>query len=569
MNKTILIYCDWTLHDELADTVKLDETMTQKALDRLEYWQKEYGLKFDYYLIDAFWYDPEGNYQQFKRPHWPNGFISVRKRMDALGMTPGLWFDVNGWSSPRCKDWKKSLATDGQSYCLFDGPYAKSLEEALINAYNSWGVKLFKLDSANFGAVTPRLVNSLSRDEIYLKNTETLKQILRNLRSCFSDIVIMAYNGYELVPNYIINTSYSFRRGIDPSWLEVFDYIYSGDPRPADTPCISFRHSLDVYQSYMVRNLNFSGIPLDRIDDCGCFVGDTHSIYRLGKRSWRRTWILSLSRGNKRALLYGNLHLLDDSDAQFLLKAKQIFFSLFSVGLETYTVGGILAHSPWHGFLTGGGSNGLLTLINTTEFSQHISLEIPGLKGVKVLFSDTGNVVRPQVCSQNLSLILASEQMVLLGLGEMAKFQYYLGINEDDAVPYNSRPVSISFKVTAPNTLEGKWIPGNNMSKANKTFLRISLQTLKNGIAFRLKSQKGVDLRNIRDLFSITVSQNERELPIAMWEPSRAVWSGCSWMTGLYNINNLEQGKPVKINCSYCGNNKVKLMAKASVLKFQ
>ena len=148
MNKTASIYCDWALHDELSDTVELDEAMTEKALDRLEYWQKKHILKFEYYLIDAFWYDPEGNYQQFKRPNWPNGFISVRKRMAALGMTPGLWFDVNGSTSPRCKDWKESLATDGRSYCLFDGPYAEGFEKAFVNAYNSWGVKLFKLDFA-------------------------------------------------------------------------------------------------------------------------------------------------------------------------------------------------------------------------------------------------------------------------------------------------------------------------------------------------------------------------------------------------------------------------------------
>ena len=569
MNKTVSIYCDWALHDELSDTVELDEAMTEKALDRFEYWQKKHILKFEYYLIDAFWYDPEGNYQQFKRPNWPNGFISVRKRMDALGMTPGLWFDVNGSTSPRYKDWKESLATDGGGYCLFDGPYAEGFEKAFVNAYNSWGVKLFKLDFANFRAVTPRLVNSLSEDEIYLKNTEALKQIFRNLRSRFSDMIILAYNGYELVPDYISNTSYSLRRGIDPSWLEVFDYIYSGDPRPADTPCISFRHSLDVYQSYMAWNLNFSGIPLGRIDDSGCMVGDTHTIYHLGKRSWRRTWILSLSRGSKRALLYGNLHLLDDPDAQFLSKANRFFFSLFDLGLETCTVGSIPAHSPWHGFLTGGGSKGLLTLVNTTGFPQHVSLEIPALKDAKVLFSDIGNVVEPQVSSQDLSLILAPEQMVLLGLGEMAKPEYYLGINEDDTVPYDSKPLSISFKITAPNVLKGEWIPRNNMSKANKTFLRVSLQTLKNGIAFKLKSQKDFGLKNIRDLLSIAVSQNGRELPMAAWEPNRDTWSGCSWITALYNTDNLEQGKPVKISCSYCGNSKIKLTATASVLKFQ
>jgi len=69
MDKAIAIYGDWALHDEMGDKVELNEEMTHTALDRLEYWQKKHALKFDYYLIDAFWYDPEGNYQQFKKSH--------------------------------------------------------------------------------------------------------------------------------------------------------------------------------------------------------------------------------------------------------------------------------------------------------------------------------------------------------------------------------------------------------------------------------------------------------------------------------------------------------------------
>lgn len=569
MRRAISIYGDWALHDEIGDKVELSEEMTQSALDRLEYWQKKHKVKFDYYLIDAFWYDPEGNYQQFKKSHWPDGFANVRRRMEALGITPGLWFDVNGFASPRHEQWKRSLSIDNRSYCLFDGPYAEGFEKALINACTSWGIRLFKLDFVNFRAVTPRLANSLSEEEIYLKNAEVLKRILRGLRLRFPNIIILAYNGYELVPNYISNTSYPLRRGIDPSWLEVFDYIYSGDPRPADVPFIDFRHSVDVYQDYMVRNLNFSGIPLTRIDDHGCMIGNTNTIYYLGKHSWRRSWILTLSRGSRKAHLYGNLHLLDDSDVEFLSRARKIFFSLFDLGLETFTVGGVPAHSPWHGFLTGGGAKGLLTLVNNTGFSQHVSLKIAGLQEAKVLFSDGGNLIEPQVGGQSLSLTLAPEQMVLLGLGDMARDEYHLGTDEDSIVPYESRLVPVSFKMISPSVLEGEWVP-ENIPEDDRTFLRISLQVLKDRLALRLKSEKSTTSGKrpaIQDFLSITLSQNGHKQPMAMWEPDRAVWSGCSWITALYDVAKLK-GERLRMRCAYQGQEKVELVASASLLKF-
>ncbi|GAG23760.1 unnamed protein product, partial [marine sediment metagenome] len=218
--------------------------------------------------------------------------------------------------------------------------------------------------------------------------------------------------------------------------------------------------------------------------------------------------------------------MLEDSDVEFLSKARNIFFSLFNSGLETHTVGDLPTYSAWHGFLTGGGSKGLLALVNSTGFPQYISLEISGLKDVEVLFTDMGYSVAPQVCSEKLSLVLALEQMVLLGLGDMAKSRYYLGVDKDSTVPYDSKPLAISFKMIALNVVEGEWTP-TDISTNSKNFLRISLQTFKNGLALRSKWEKNSQsgrIAAIRDLLSITINQNAQELPVAMWEPNRAVW---------------------------------------------
>ena len=213
MVKIFSVYCDWGLHDELGDNIELDEKMTLSVLDRLEYW-REKGVTFDYYLFDAFWFDPNGDYKQFKKTHWPNGFEKVREKIESLGMKPGLWFDVNGFTSPKNEAWKESLSIDGRSYCLFDGPYASGFYDALVYAYKNWGIRMFKLDFANFRAVTPRLGGKYTEDDIYLKNTSALKEILKTFKSNSPEAVILAYNGYELIPGYITNTSLPIKKGL-------------------------------------------------------------------------------------------------------------------------------------------------------------------------------------------------------------------------------------------------------------------------------------------------------------------------------------------------------------------
>jgi len=542
MRRPFSVYCDWGLHDELGDNIELDERMTIDVLDKLEYW-KQKGITFDYYLFDAFWFDPHGDYTQFKKTHWSHGFEKIRKRIESLGMKPGLWFDVNGPTVPRNELWQKSLSRDKRFYCLFDGPYASGFYEALVHAYKEWGIRIFKLDFANFRAVAPELGGEISLDEIYLKNTNALKKILKKFKSTCPETVILAYNGYELIPNYIGNTSYPIKRGIDPSWLEVFDYMYSGDPRPADIPCVSFRRSVDLYQDHMVYKFNYSGLPFYRIDDHGCMIGNTNTIYYLGKKSWRRSWIMTLIRGSKKAHLYGNLHLLDDSDIEFLKDSKNLFLSLYETSMETSIIR-VPLRDPWHGFLLGGGAKGLLALINSSPVVQLIELHMPGVKKAKVLFMDSGNEVTVDISLDKLSLTLVPEQMVLLGLGDLADLEY-LGESLDEPVPEESNKAGITFTQVAKDRYEGEWIPNKDVD-----FLRIAVQVFDRDIAYRLKAQKeGKDGKEpaIRDFISIEATRNDTILPIYDWEPNRAVWSGCSWVNFLYSVKEMNLNIPVKV----------------------
>src|SRR5450756_656337 len=69
---TITVYINWAAYDELSDNIELTETLAMRQLGELLRLRKS-GVRFDYYLMDAFWYARDGGYRTWRKPHWPNG----------------------------------------------------------------------------------------------------------------------------------------------------------------------------------------------------------------------------------------------------------------------------------------------------------------------------------------------------------------------------------------------------------------------------------------------------------------------------------------------------------------
>ena len=53
------------------------------------------GVRFDYYMMDAFWFDPDGGYRTWRKPSWPSGPDLWIKKCQENGIKPGLWFSSN------------------------------------------------------------------------------------------------------------------------------------------------------------------------------------------------------------------------------------------------------------------------------------------------------------------------------------------------------------------------------------------------------------------------------------------------------------------------------------------
>src|SRR6185437_14784445 len=123
--------------------------------------------------------------------------------------------------------WQDSVATDPNILCLFEGGYLSHLGDTLQLWYDR-GVRLFKFDFAYFEAVTAAAKDKYTPDEVKEKNKTAFMGMLRRFRDRNRDVLITGYNGFG---GDMENTFTPFRKTVDKRWLDVFDTLYSGDPR--------------------------------------------------------------------------------------------------------------------------------------------------------------------------------------------------------------------------------------------------------------------------------------------------------------------------------------------------
>src|ERR1700749_1230421 len=68
----VFIYNNWSAYDELSDNKPQTEELAMRELNELIRLKKQ-GAQFDYYVMDAFWFDLWGGYRTWHKTHWPNG----------------------------------------------------------------------------------------------------------------------------------------------------------------------------------------------------------------------------------------------------------------------------------------------------------------------------------------------------------------------------------------------------------------------------------------------------------------------------------------------------------------
>ncbi len=360
----IWVYNNWSAYDELSDAAPLTEELAMRELRQILRLRKA-GVRIDYYVMDAFWFDPEGGYRTWRKETWPDGPDAWLAACRDNNIKPGLWFGTNSLVhlNPVAK-WRNSLTTKKGAMALYEGGFLPDFMDVLQHWYDR-GVRLFKFDFAEFGAAAAGDEHAFAPRQIRLRNRAALRAALLAFRDKNPDAVLVAFNGF-------VGDVGSAKSRVPRSalrWLDVFDALYAGDPRPSNVPEMNFWRSVDIYSDRMVRRFNEAGVPLRRIDSTGFMIGDTGTIYRRRTAAWQGMLLLMMARGGWVNTVHGNLEFLDDADLHWFAKAQALYDGLQRDGV-TRAFGGLAGDRLPYGFAAATASGSLYTVVNPAQSVQ-------------------------------------------------------------------------------------------------------------------------------------------------------------------------------------------------------
>jgi hypothetical protein len=534
----VSVYISWAAHDELSDSVPLDEGLAMRelaAVGRL----KAAGARFDYYVLDMGWFDRDGGFRTFRKESWPGGpgrfFAACRDQ----GIKPGLWLSTNvcGWSehpwlTPR-PDWRDSRGGYlDLAMSLHEGGFLAYQIETMQQWYDQ-GVRLFKFDFADLGAASPSELARIGLAEVKRLNTDAWRNALRAFRSRNPDVLLLAYNGYGGETG---DTGPRLSRTVDLRWLDVFDSLYCGDPKPSDVPCANFWRSLDVYSDAMEFQYSANGVPLSRIDSSGFMIGNTGTCYRRGKAAWKGMLVLSAARGNRVNTYYGDLSLLDDEDRSWFARAQSLYYPLQGAG-HTSLFGEYPGSGKPYGFVGHDDEGSVCTVLNPGVTDADVRLPVAQSGGARILFTDAG---RAPVLSKGI-IHLGPGQLAVAGTGVYADHKWDLGAQADVLIPESCKPLTILDVVRSPRSVSVTVVAPNSGT------LRIMCsQSRSDGRPWRVTGGAPPSGISMGKLLVLKAEQNGKQLEMTR-DYDRQIWSGLSWAVADVAPEGMSPGLPVRI----------------------
>jgi len=558
--KPITIYNNWSSYDELSDNIPLTETLAMKELNELIRLKKS-GVHFDYYVMDAFWFDKAGGFRTWHKQRWPNGPDKWLETCKVNGIKPGMWFPVNdriasgdSFFLDMMPEWEDSATTTPKALCLFKGGFLKHFT-ATLQMWADKGVKAFKFDFARFGAASEETQRIYLQSEIEEMNKVAFIDALKNFRQKNPDVLIIGYNGFG---GEMANTYAPFHKSVDSRWLQVFDTLYCGDPRISDVPAMNIWRSQDIYSDHMVRQYELNGIPLHRIDNCGFMIGVAGTCYKRATNAWKGMQILELARGGWVNVYHGNMELLSENDAQWFARAQKLFTELQQFGLAS-TFGGMPGMAEPYGFMAKGLKGTVCTIVNPSQAIVDFELPDTGFTKSALIYTDGG--FKPILKEKTVTL--GAEQLIVIGFEEYANESYSLGVDETVRIPISIEKLPADFKETEMNTVSCSVNPvkGND--------IRILFQQF-GPDKFPRRSWGGAppNGKKMDEYLKIIVTQGKKTIPLII-QYDKMIWSGLSWAAGEVKSSSFDPSLPINIRCKTTEADKLVLKAEVYAVLYK
>jgi hypothetical protein len=552
----IWVYDNWGLYEPTTIVnTPVTEEMSLRQVREIARLQK-HGVRFDYYMMNAFWYTPGSAYREWNKEHWPNGPDRWIQACQEIGVKPGMWFAPNLlWKNRVAPAWQDSYSGDAHrpygtpmdgSLSFFEGGFLADFMQALEHWYGR-GIRLFELDMLDLQAATPASRAKLSKDEIRERNKAALMAALAAFRQKCPEAVIVGFNGF--------NFSLSIHP-VDVDWLKVLETCYAGDLRVTNVPHSSYWRATDYFGDERTRLSEENGVPLHRIDGCSIVLSQTSFVDFRQAHAWKGMFLQAVARGGWKQTVYGAIDLIrTDEDARWLARLQKLYDPLLKGGTKSFgprPVADKPDREPY-GYVSSDSEGAVYTIINPANAVREIQLESPQGRpeGGRVLFRDAGYV---PVLDKG-ALTLGPGQMAVVGFGRYAGQDYDLGVQQDVVIPKKIEPVTATFREVGPNTFEATIVP------PAKGGLRITFQQF---------STDGKPLKMLRypvvlryasptDMQPLQGPIAEPGMKIQAWQPGYNLRitqdqpvtpPGISWALGEIREDDVVAGRPITIRCT-------------------
>jgi hypothetical protein len=509
-----LIFNDWSMQDWVKPEVRVTQRMIVDTVRTFSEWRSKFGLPFQYYNVDVFWFDTKSKFDRWDMvgfPHGPGAALSAIRR---AGMQLGLWYSGGGRSAlPEA--WANSRVDE--DYSMSVGSFRSDLRNAWEKAYSDWGLRLIKFDFASFGTVLPGDSQADQRRRLSLI---AFRNLVRDFKRAHPDVLFLLYNGFAYNGRVIQSTLQDplVEQSISTEWSTSTDWTYCGDTIPADYPALRLRRGTEIYNDHQVRRWHWAGIPLDQIDESGCFIGNGGSWFNLGPKDFRTSWLLMMVRGSRKAMLYGNPALMSRADVAWMASVYQRANALVKKGASVEIIGGWPAKGDPYGYRLSYDGSGWLVLINP-KWERHrfsIQLGLGPKPRVSFLGSDSG--VQPP------TTMVAGQLQIDVGPGQLVWF----GLGDEEDQPFSSAALTGGFW---PDDLQQVRVDGGAKPEGAYGFrtevapgrrLIWLLQFEKSGVPYRVRM--GEEVR-IQDGLRIKASGGE----VVEELHDKPIWAGVSY----------------------------------------
>lgn len=391
------VYGNWGLYDNMTpgDPI-LTEPLALRSVEDVKRLELLSGVKFGSYVMDAFWFKKGSHYLETDDV-LPHGFGPFEKALEEDALDFGLWFDINFREDhPTDFDAEDNLL-DAGTYCLgCERPYL-AMKKALIDHVKAHHLKALKIDFAYFDCKNPahpHAMGPVASKEASIKN---FLDMVSSIKAIEPNLVFYCYNGFTFNLDSITNAAPNKGIIVSPYWSWFVDYVYCGDPRPNEIPTDDEALSLSGYTDSMVRDFYDSYFPLASIDDHGTMIGNTGTIYYLGKQTFRRGVLLNLMRGGRKIHVYGDLSLLDENDGKYLG-----FLSSIQKEMEgqSLSMDGDPRKGEIYSYATKGKASGYIALFNPLNHRQSKVVALDGWKDHEIALTkviEDGELVRQEM----------------------------------------------------------------------------------------------------------------------------------------------------------------------------